>query len=319
LSPGSYYVYAVVADNSSIPSLAYAAGTVVVPGRDEIAGTAGVDQFILRADPDHRSIDWILGASSGQLLINDPNGLTINGNGGNDTITLDYANGNPLPNALHLNGTFAISNLQGTNPLAETRLDIGKSTVLISYSTSDPIAANKSYLQAGYNSGAWNGTATATIGVITSAAARANPNHNTAIGYADWADGQGVNATPNTIELKYTLYGDANLDGQVNSADLQILLFGLNRPGAWDQGDFNYDGNVNSADLQALLFTLNTSLGSQATPVGVAAVAAAPGATAPVAAVSHSSVRQGIPTPSITPEALVTRHPRAAKRQAKRR
>ena len=71
--------------------------------------------------------------------------------------------------------------------------------------------------------------------------------------------------------MKYTLYGDANLDGQVNSTDLQILLFGLNKPGAWDQGDFNYDGNVNSADLQALLFTLNTALGNQAAPAGLSA------------------------------------------------
>ena len=75
--------------------------------------------------------------------------------------------------------------------------------------------------------------------------------------------------------MTYTLYGDANLDHQVNSADLQILLAFLNRTGAWDQGDFNYDGQVNSADLQAVLFTLNTNLGSEATPLAVAASASA--------------------------------------------
>lgn len=31
-------------------------------------------------------------------------------------------------------------------------------------------------------------------------------------------------------------YGDANFDHPVNSADLQIMLFDLNHPGAWDQG-----------------------------------------------------------------------------------
>jgi hypothetical protein len=214
------------------------------------------------------------------LPINDPNGLTINGNGGNDTITLDYTNGNPLPNFMHLSsgtGTLTITGLQGTSPLVDTTLDIGRSTIFISFSPADPIAAIQGYLRNGYNSGAWNGTANAITGAITSAAAQANPNHNTAIGYADFADGQGANTTPNTIELTYTLYGDANLDHQVNSADLQILLAFLNRTGAWDQGDFNYDGQVNSADLQALLFTLNTSLGSQATPM---AVAAAPASTA---------------------------------------
>ena len=39
----------------------------------------------------------------------------------------------------------------------------------------------------GYNAGAWNGTSIATTGAITSAAAQANGNRNTAIGYADWA------------------------------------------------------------------------------------------------------------------------------------
>jgi hypothetical protein len=261
----------------------------ILPVADTINGTSGNDTITLQRNPDGTDIDWTLGSSAGQLPANDPAGLTVNGNGGNDTINLDYTNGNPVPNALHLNGTFTINNFQGTNPLAGTTLDIGKSTVFISYSSSDPIAAIQGYLKSGYNSGGWNGTPTATTGVITSLSAQTNPNHNTAIGYADSADGQGVNATPNTIELKYTLYGDANLDAQVNSADLQILVFSLNRPGAWDQGDFNYDGQVNSADLQALLFTLNTSLGSQAATMAVAATPAAAPPTATNSARSGSS------------------------------
>jgi len=256
---------------------------IIVPPADTINGTSAADTITLTRDTDGTDIDWALfsstGSSNGILPINDPRGLTINGNGGNDTIVLTYTNGNPLPDTLHLNGTFMISGLSGTNPLAGTTLDIGRSTVFISYSSSDPIAALKSYLQAGYNNGAWNGTPTASTGVITSSAAAANHTagkNTTAIGYADSADGQGVNTTPNTIELTCTLYGDANLDHQVNSADLQILLAFLNRTGAWDQGDFNYDGQVNSADLQDLLFTLNTNLGNQAAAATLAQPAAAP-------------------------------------------
>ena len=89
--------------------------------------------------------------------------------------------------------------------------------------------------------------ATASTGAITSTAAKNAVNHNTAIGYADSSDGSGVDTTPNTVELKYTLYGDANLDTTVNSADLQVLLSSLNVAGAWDTGDFTYDGVVNSA------------------------------------------------------------------------
>jgi hypothetical protein len=260
----------------------------ILPFPDSIFGTSGNDNITLTRDQDGVHVDWTLnGGAVNQTAINDPNGLTINGNGGNDTVTLVYTNGNPLANTIHLNGTFTIAGLTGTNPLAGVSLDLGRSTVFINYGSpaSDPITAIKSYLVTGYNGGAWNGTSTASTGVITSAAAQANANHNTAIGYSDSADGQGVNTTPNTIELKYTLYGDANLDGQVNSADLQRLLAFFNTSAAWDGGDFNYDGQVNSADLQSLLFTFNTALGSQAGPLQTTAASAVSGVT--------NSVRSG--------------------------
>ncbi|HSZ59016.1 MAG TPA: hypothetical protein VK797_25470, partial [Tepidisphaeraceae bacterium] len=120
--------------------------------------------------------------------------------------------------------------------------------------------------------------------------AQANPTQNTGIGYADSADGTGVNITPNTIELKYTLDGDANLSGNADSADLQLLLTNLNRTGSWDQGDFNYDGQVNSADLQLLLATLNTSLGSQ--------IAAATNAVAAPAFIQPENSQDKTPVPS---------------------
>ncbi|HSZ57445.1 MAG TPA: FG-GAP-like repeat-containing protein [Tepidisphaeraceae bacterium] len=283
--------------------------TVVNGPQDEIFGTSGNDTIRINRAQSSPDIVWGLngGPAFGDIPINDPNGLTINGDGGNDTIVLDYTYGNPLPNILHLNGSFTITGLQGTNPLAGVTLDIGKSTVFINYANaaSDPIAAIKGYLQAGYNNGGWNGSPTATTGVITSLAAAGNPNHNTAIGYADFVDGQGVNTTPNTIELTYTLVGDANLDHQVNSADLQILLAFLNRTDSWDQGDFNYDGQVNSADLQSLLFTLNTSLGNQAAP---ALAAANSGAAAQNQDNSHGTSAALTPTVSTKPAPTV--HPK---------
>jgi hypothetical protein len=263
-APDTYIVYATF--TSSDPTYGGATGTGTLVIRPAVPGTAGNDPITLAQDADGQHIDWLLPGLSGQVLINDPLGLTIDGNGGTDTITLDYTHGNPLPNTLHLNGTFILSGLAGTNPLAGTTLDLGRSTLFIGYAdpTSDPLALIQQYLQNGYNSGAWTGTATSTNGAITSAAAGADATHSTAIGYANSADGTNVNATPNSIELKYTIVGDANLDGTVNSSDLQILLAGFNQPGGWDQGDFNYDGQVNAADLQALLGTMNMSLPAQA-------------------------------------------------------
>jgi hypothetical protein len=129
LKPGKYSVHLTPpAGTTPAPGTDNATLDVVVkPGRlsndlnfilktilqslDTITGTAGVDQITLVQDPDHTHIDWTLGTTTGQMLINDPNGLTINGNGGNDVITLDYTNGNPLPARLNLNGTFTINGL----------------------------------------------------------------------------------------------------------------------------------------------------------------------------------------------------------------
>jgi hypothetical protein len=226
---------------------------------DTITGTAGVDQITLTQDPDHLHIDWTINGVPQlyQESINSPNGLTINGNGSNDTIFLDDTNGNPLPNRLNLNGTFTIYGLVTTGtPLAGTTIDIGTSTVFINYAgpASDPISQFRSYLQIGFNGGAWNGTSAG--GDITSSAAAANfvaGSATTGIGYADSADGL-VPLPANTIELKYTLYGDTGLTGSVGFTDFMRMTqhFTQNSGATWDEGDFNYDGSVNSADFALL-------------------------------------------------------------------
>jgi hypothetical protein len=99
----------------------------MVPNSDVFYGL-GYDQITLTLDPDQTHIDWTLffNPEPEQVSINDPNGLTLNATGGNNIITLDYSNGNPLLATLHLNGTFTISGLQGINPLAGATLDIGR-------------------------------------------------------------------------------------------------------------------------------------------------------------------------------------------------
>ena len=63
------------------------------------------------------------------------------------------------------------------------------------------------------------------------------------------------------LTIKYTVYGDVNLDGLATLADLDILLADYNQPGTWSQGDFNYDGMVNAADLAALLTNYDKTSG----------------------------------------------------------
>jgi hypothetical protein len=201
-----------------------------------------------------------MGTVTGQVWAEDPSGLTINGGGGTDSVVANYSSsGSALPDTVHLNGTFFV----GGSPfldLAGKNLEIGRSTV---YFGNDNPAMILAALAAGYNGGAWNGAATPVRGVITSLAAENNPNGNTGIGWANSSDGTGVNTTPNSIELKYTLVGDVNLDGAVNITDVNALVPHYNSSGAWTGGDFNYDGLVNITDVNALVPNYNTSLGSQ--------------------------------------------------------
>ena len=58
------------------------------------------------------------------------------------------------------------------------------------------------------------------------------------------------------LTVRYTLYGDANLDGYVNQADRRHRRAPANYGQSgkyWYQGDFNYDGWVNGSDLNILV------------------------------------------------------------------
>ena len=84
---------------------------------------------------------------------------------------------------------------------------------------------------------------------------------DTGLGYAEASDiftsfpatfaGQSVDNT--TVLIRYTYYGDANLNGFVNLADFNRLagnFGGTNK--LWSQGDFTYDGIVNLSDFNRL-------------------------------------------------------------------
>ena len=130
-------------------------------------------------------------------------------------------------------------------------VDVQNNTLLINYGdpvggTADPVASIRAQLVSGYASGRWNGPG------INSSAVTGNPGYG--VGYADSADpGNPAGLAPGTIEVKYTLYGDANLDRVVNGTDFAILAthFGQQSSG-WDEGDFNYDGSVDGADFGLL-------------------------------------------------------------------
>ena len=128
-------------------------------------------------------------------------------------------------------------------------LNLHDNTLLINYgSGSDPIASVRASIASGYAGGSWTGPG------ITSTAAQANAG-SYGLGYADSSDpGNPAGLASGTIEIKYTLLGDANLDGVVNAEDFTLFSENLSRSGMmWDQGDFNYDGAVNGEDFTLIV------------------------------------------------------------------
>jgi len=102
--------------------------------------------------------------------------------------------------------------------------------------------------------------------------------------------GQTVDAT--TVLVKYTLIGDANLDGRVDFDDLVRLAQHYNMTGrTWADGDFTGDGKVDFNDLVKLAQNYNASV------PGTAPASPAPLFTTAFAA----AFAPPAPTPSLRP------------------
>ncbi len=185
-------------------------------------------------------------------------------------------------------GTSAGAFTQGALSIASTgQLNIANNHLFIDYgSASDPISTILTDLKSGYNNGAWNG-----YGIISSSARTPTNGLTYSVGWADGNDGTGnvAGLSSGEIELKYTLLGDANLDGNVNGSDFSILAanFGLGVTN-WDQGNFFFGSSVNGSDFSALATNFGQGdSNASVTPADVAALdafAAANGLPAPTIA-----------------------------------
>jgi autotransporter-associated beta strand protein len=132
------------------------------------------------------------------------------------------------------------------------KLDIANNHLIINFSGADPISQIAGYLVTGYASGNWNGPG------IDSSAVVAGSSYG--LGYADGADGIVAGLSSGQIEVKYTLLGDADLDGSVTGSDFTILASNLGKSvSGWDKGDFDYDGFVTGNDFTALVGNLGKS------------------------------------------------------------
>jgi hypothetical protein len=267
------------------PATAMAVATGGSGGTDSAgsAGTAGtasttavnhgitVTDFVPFAGNSHlggeaaSQVNWT--SSAGATIIVGPSGNNIgsgvvtgtlahmNAIAGTGTLTVGDGTNHTL---LQLNANIGGSSQGSLIIKPNSTLDLNNDHFFINYgAAADPIASIAAYIKSGFNGGLWNG-----LGIDTSAGAlqdsvSSNPQYG--IGYADFADpGNPAGLSSGQIEIKYTLLGDANLDGAVNGSDFAILASNFNKAvSSWDQGDFNYDGAANGTDFAALAVNFN--------------------------------------------------------------
>jgi hypothetical protein len=184
------------------------------------------------------------------------------------------------------NGGVASVTAGGANVLTVTslgiaaagRLNLNDNQLVVDYAplAASPITGIRALLTSGYHNGAWDGS-----GIMTGL----GDASKFALGFAEASDvggsvaGLGLDGT--AVVVKFTLYGDANLDGKVDFLDLSKLAQSFNTTlpatqGSWDRGDFNFDGKVDFLDLAKLAQQYNTSL------PGAANVASAAQSLAPM-------------------------------------
>jgi subtilase family serine protease len=165
---------------------------------------------------------------------------------------------------------FSTAPLHTDRTLVETstlsllgQLDLGGNDMIIHNGN---LAAITALLAAGYAGGQWNGQG------IASAAAHGDTTHTTALGAIQntlyGGTGQptfdGTSPLTTDVLVKYTYYGDTNLDGKVDGTDYSRIdnayLFGGT---GWFNGDFNYDNHINGSDYTLI----DNAFNMQASPL----------------------------------------------------
>jgi hypothetical protein len=165
-------------------------------------------------------------------------------------------------------------------------------------SAASPYATIKGDIVQAADGGKWDKTG------LTSSLAAANSS-TYGLGYAEASTlglttFDGVTLGGNAVLVKYTLLGDANLDGTVNFNDFSIMQTHYGQAGDWSEGDFNYDGSVNFDDFSIEQNNYGQTIGVSG------ALASALKATTPVStptktvSATHSSATAASKTAAVT-------------------
>jgi hypothetical protein len=257
----------------------------------KIASDLGTNAAAASSASGGATFTWIAG-KNGQAIYNDPNSWDLGSvPGAQDfavlpsvstraSASLDvgaiqslslivYEGSLNLVGAGGLVSTSPIVGFNGDAPLTgitETggELNLSNSNAMIVHSGSS--ASEIGMLEQGFNAdaGYWNGA----TGIVSSASA-GDTQGLTTLGSppSNGSSLDNQNTTAIDALVKYTYYGDANLDGTVNGADYQQIDngFGLGLTG-WQNGSFNNDGVADGSDYSLIDNTFNQINAAGSTP-----------------------------------------------------
>jgi len=156
----------------------------------------------------------------------------------------------------------------GTSNVPQGQLDLSNNDMIV---RGGDIQAVQSELASGYGGGTWVGAS----GIVSSAA-HSDATYLTALGLMPGLavpfDGQGVSSSD--VLVKYTYYGDTNLDGRVDGTDYSRLDNSYMNPATgWFNGDFNYDGVIDGSDYTLLDNAFNAQVASLSASVATVQLA----------------------------------------------
>jgi hypothetical protein len=130
------------------------------------------------------------------------------------------------------------------------------------------------HVKQGYNGGDWQGNG------LTSSTVAADANRETTLALADNAvlgltNFSGQSVTADSILLKYTYYGDIDVNGQVDADDLMVFANNFGRATGATQidGDIDFDNDVDADDLTVFANNFGKGVGA---PLASGAVEAVP-------------------------------------------
>lgn len=189
------------------------------------------DPTTITFDP---SVQYINQSGSG-FLVGGSQPITIIGPP--STVTIDD---NAIGTAFFINGNVSLSNMKVVNTSAVSIYNLGNATLTLSnvnITSSNGLIQNFGII---YDAEPLS----TVVANIKSGDIGLNGPNGMANGYLNLG---------NTIEIRYTLIGDTNLDGTVDFTDFMHMSQHFTQTGVgWAQGDFNYDGVVNDSDFQLL-------------------------------------------------------------------